>query len=95
MWRIWKILTAATDDWGVLIDGMGPKVQALVNDAIKYGSVLPESMRPMLQAFVDAGELVDENGNKMTDLGKLTFAKDLAGSVELLVSKLDELIRSS
>jgi hypothetical protein len=90
----WKILTAATDDWGVIIDKMGPKVQSLVLDAIKYGSTLPEAMRPMIQAFVDAGALVDENGEKLTDLSKLTFAKDLTKAVDDLIKKLDELIET-
>jgi hypothetical protein len=88
----WKILSAATDDWGVLFDKMGPKVQDLVSDAIRYGSVLPSSMKPMLEAFVNAGKLTDDTGEKLTDLSKLHFAADLSEMFEGLMAKLDDLI---
>jgi uncharacterized protein YukE len=88
----WNILSAATDDMGVVFAGMGEQVQQLVNDAIRYGAELPAAMRPMLQAFIDAGQLVDENGNKLTDLSQLNFAEDLTEQVDRLIEKLDELI---
>lgn len=90
----WKILTAATDDWGVIIDKMGPKVQSLITDAIKYGLELPAAMQPMIQAMIDAGELVDNNGDKLTDLSQLNFAKPLTEMVEALIAKLDELVEA-
>lgn len=88
----WKVLSAATDNWSVLIKKMGPEVQSLVLDAIKYGAELPSNMRPMIQAFIDAGALVDENGEKLTDLSKLTFAADLSKMFDQLMTKLGELI---
>lgn len=87
----WKTLTAATDDWGVLFDKMGPKVQDLVLDAIKYGTELPASMKPMIQAFIDAGRLVDENGDKLTELTQLNWAVDLEEMVATLVSTMQDL----
>lgn len=90
----WNILTAATDNWGVLIDEMGPKIQDLVTDALRFGSEIPAAMEPMLQAFVDAGELVDENGDKLTDLSRFNFAKPMEEMVDALILKLDELIEA-
>lgn len=88
----WQILTAATDDWSVLFDKMGPKVQDLVTDAMRYSLELPSAMKPMIQAWIDQGRLVDAAGEKLTDLSKLTFAADLSEMFETLMTKLDELI---
>ncbi len=88
----WNLLKQVTDDTGVLFDGMGEKVQQLIDDAIRYGAELPADMKPMIQAFIDAGVLVDENGQKLNDLSQLTFAEDLSAMVEQLIAKLDELI---
>jgi hypothetical protein len=71
---------------------MGEKLQELVNNAIKYGLELPASMKPILQAMVDAGLLTDDAGNKLEDLSSLTFAADLTGMFQTLIEKLDELI---
>jgi hypothetical protein len=42
--------------------------------------------------MMKAGELVDDNGDKLTDLSQLTFSKDLSQQFDDLISKLDELI---
>ncbi len=88
----WDILSAATDDWALLIDKMGPKVQSLVLDAMKYGSELPSSMKPMIQAFIDAHKLVDANGVALTDLSQLNWATPIEEMFETLIGKLDEFI---
>jgi hypothetical protein len=71
---------------------MGPKVQQLITDAMKYGSELPAAMKPMIQAWIDAGRLTDENGQALSDLSRLTFAQDLSKMFETLIDKLDQFI---
>jgi len=95
----WKILTAAGADINVIlssmnpnVQGMGEKVQELVNQAMKYGLELPSSMKPILQSMIDAGKLTDDTGKKLTDLSGLTFAADLTKMFDELMTKLDELI---
>lgn len=87
-----KLLTENGADVNAVIAGMKDEVQELVNKAIKMGLTIPESMKPLLQAMIDAGELTDENGEKLTDLTKLTFARDLQADFQTLIDKLDELI---
>jgi len=90
----WKEYQAALKAVADSTKGMGQRVQELVLQAIKYGLELPESMRPIIQAMIDAGALTDENGDKLKDLSKLTFAKDLSKMFDELIKKLDELIVS-
>lgn len=88
----WETLSKATTDLGPVFDGMGLKVQDLVTDAINSGAKLPAAMKPMIEEWVKAGRLTDENGVKLTDLTKLSFAEDLATMFETLIGKLDKLI---
>jgi len=104
----WNTLTAAGADVNVILGlmkdktgeytltagGMGEKVADLVKQALKYGTELPAGMQPIVQAMLDAGMLTDENGKKLSDLSKLTFAKDLTQMFDQLISKLDELIKA-
>jgi hypothetical protein len=87
----WNLLTGAGADVGSVMGGMKDKVQGIVDQALKFGAAIPESMKPMLQAMADAGELVDADGNKMTDLGKLSFAEDLTQKIGDLVDVLQKM----
>jgi hypothetical protein len=88
----WDILSGVADNLGVVMDAMQPKVQALVDDALKYGLTLPASMEPMVRAMIEAGRLTDENGDKLTDLAKLTFAETLEGKINDLIEVLKEFV---
>ena len=97
----WKILLAAGADINVILSsmnpevkGMGVQVQALVTQAMQYGLELPSALKPILQAMIDAGLLTDENGKKLEDLSKLTFAADLSKMFDELMKKLGELIET-
>lgn len=87
-----ELLMLAGADVGVVIDGMKDKVQKMVSDVLKSGLAIPEAMRPLLEKMVEAGELVDENGDKLVDLSKIKFTKPLEKMVDDLIKKLDELI---
>ena len=86
------LVSAGVDPAVLATSGMGEQVQGLVDAALAYGSALPETMRPLLEAMRKAGTLTDEAGNQMEDLSKLTFAEDLSGMFETLMEKLDALI---
>ncbi|MCR4301788.1 MAG: DUF1825 family protein [Sulfuricaulis sp.] len=86
------LIAAGANPAMLALSAMGDKTQELVDLALKYGMELPESMKPLLQAMIDAGTLTDASGKKMTDLSKLTFAKDLTKMFDELIAKLNELI---
>ncbi len=92
-------------DFDILVNGAGmsmdhlmektrDQVQKLVLDALTAGLVLPESLRPWLQRFVDVGLLVDGTGSKLTDLSGLQFQVPLSQKIDELIDKLHELIDS-
>jgi TP901 family phage tail tape measure protein len=72
--------------------GMHAQIQDLVLKAISYGVELPSAMKPLLEQMIKAGDLVDADGNKLTDLSQLTFAADLEKDFDKLILKLEELI---
>lgn len=76
----------------VVIEKMGPQVNDAVQQAIKFGTEIPASMRPMIEAMASAGQLVGENGEKLTDLGALKWATPIEESMKELVRLFKELI---
>jgi hypothetical protein len=86
-------LVHAGADVGAVLNGMSDEVQGFVDDALKYGVSIPHALRPLLQQMLDAGLLVDENGDKLTDLSKLTFADSpLEGGIQDLEAAIRHLI---
>jgi hypothetical protein len=71
---------------------MRQSVQDIVTEALKAGLKIPESMRPIIQAMIDAGLLTDEFGNKLTDLGGIDFEVPLTERIGELVDALMKLI---
>jgi hypothetical protein len=87
-----ETLRDAGADMGAVFEQSAPKVQKMLDDALKAGLSLPESIKPWLEKMVDAGLLVDDTGEKLTDLSRFTFTETLEASVDRLITKLDELI---
>ena len=79
------------DMTGVL-EGMADEISKLVQDAIKFHGTLPENMKPWIQKLIDAGLLLDENGNKITDMSQLKFGEPMKSELEKLTEELDKLI---
>lgn len=88
----WKLLQAAGADTNTVLVGMQKSVQDLVTDALRMGLKIPESMRPIIQAMIDAGLLTDQFGTKLTDVGGLEFEQPITAAIDKLLAKLDELI---
>jgi hypothetical protein len=72
--------------------GVKDAIEGLVRSSEKFGTEIPANARPMIEALERAGELTDDNGEKLTDLTKLTFGKDLSEDFQTLIDKLDEFI---
>ncbi len=87
-----KLLIDNGADVAAVVEGMSGKVNEYFQNVQRYGLSVPENMKPVLQAMVDAGKLTDLNGDKIKDLSDVKFAPTLEDSVKKLVDKLDELI---
>lgn len=90
--RKFQLLVDNGADVGAVIGGMGEKANEFLANAKRWGLELPASMRPLFEKMIEAGELVDENGEKVKDLKDIKFGKTLAEEFEPLLAKLDELI---
>lgn len=78
-------------DLNAVLDGMKDKANEFVANSEKFGTVIPENMRPLLQALANAGELVDINGQKLTDLSNLNFGPKLESPFDKIATILEQI----
>ncbi len=86
----WELLVGNGADVGAVMDKMKEQANGFLNNAKKWGLEVPESMKPMLQAMLDAGELTDENGKKLDTLDDVNWGKSIQSAIGDLISKLGE-----
>jgi hypothetical protein len=74
---------------------MKEKFQAAFDTALKFGIELPSQMQPVLEKLVEMGQLIDENGEVVTDLQDtgITFSESFSKSVDRLITKFDEFLQ--
>jgi hypothetical protein len=72
--------------------GVKDAIDGLVRSSLKFGTEIPANARPMIEALQRAGELTDDNGDKLTDLTKLTFGVDVSAQWQTIIDKLGTLI---
>lgn len=89
--RDFMTLRDAGGDVNGLLIGMQDEVQALILDALKFGTALPEAFRPVIQGLIDMGLLTDENGNKLEDLSRFTFTGTLEDAFKEMKTVLEEI----
>jgi hypothetical protein len=86
-WQQWE---QAVGDTQELIRGMAPSVNELVNNARQLGSAIPENMRPMIEAFANAGKLLDKAGQPI-DISTLVYGPAIETEVEKNIKALEAL----
>ena len=79
------------DMTGVL-DGMADEISKVVQDSLKFGTTIPENMKPWIEELMKSGKLVDENGQAITDMANIKFGAAMESDMSKLTRKLDELI---
>lgn len=85
-------LTSAGADVGGVLAGMSDEIQKLVSDSLQFGTAIPENMKPLIENLISAGKLTDDQGNKLTDVGQLTFEKTpLSDSIDTLAKAISDL----
>lgn len=87
IWNDFVLLQRGGADVGTVLSGMQDEIQQLVLDSRAFGVAIPENFKPLIQNLIESGQLVDENGEKLTDLGSLNFG-------DPIVSRLDEIAES-
>lgn len=69
-------------DWGGTLKGMADEINNLVNQSIKLGTKIPENMRPFIEELMRNGQLLDENGQKITDLSNIQWGSKVESQAE-------------
>lgn len=66
-------LKDAGGDVGGILLGMSDEFSKLVQDSVKFGTALPEAMRPLIQNLIDAKKLTNEQGDAFGDITQIKF----------------------
>ncbi len=81
-------------DFNGVLAGMQDEINQVVLDSLKFGTEIPENMRPWIQALVDAGLLLDASGEKITGIDKLKFGPVIKSDIENLNDTIKLLIEA-
>lgn len=86
-------LRAAGVDINAQMRAMGGNIRDFIADAKKGGLEVPESFRQIIQTAIDAGEVFDENGNKITDINQLglKFGTTMETALKTVETAVDRL----
>jgi TP901 family phage tail tape measure protein len=94
-----ELMAKAGGDVGGILFGMKDEISKLVQESITMGTTIPANMKPWIQELIRAGLLTDENGEKITDIGKIKFGDPIKTEFEKisiaildLIAKIQELI---
>jgi hypothetical protein len=100
------LLSKAGTDAGTILFGLKDEIGHLVSDSIKFKTTIPENMRPWIQNLIDTGQLIDDDGQKITDMAAINFGppidsefdivqraiKDTISAINDLIGRIDALI---
>lgn len=86
-----ETITAAGGDVGTVLTGMSDEISALVLEAKKSGTELPAQMKPWVEELKKQGQLVDENGEKITDLAGVKFGEPIKTENDKVRESIGEL----
>jgi TP901 family phage tail tape measure protein len=90
----WAVLAEAQFDVGTMAERMSEKTNEYLSAALTTGAEVPLAMRPMLEKMLEMGLLTDENGEKLTDLGRITWAETMTQGFDRVVGAVERLIAS-
>ncbi len=79
-------------DIGGILSGSSGVISDLVVDARRFGTELPEQMRPWVEELQRTGQLVDENGDKLKSLAGINFGAPIVSEFDQIIAKINELI---
>lgn len=89
-----KLLTASGIGVGTVLGKMGSNLSEFVNASKAAGQAVPEAMRPMIEAAIKNGQLLDENGQAYTSAEQagITFAQTMTQQFQTLIEKIDAMV---
>jgi hypothetical protein len=89
----WADLAPYVSDVNVLANKFLGQVQGIIQDSELAGTAVPDNLKPIIQSLITQGELLDQNGNAITDISTINFEEDpLAKGLDDLNKTLQELV---
>lgn len=92
-----QALERAGGDVGGILVGMTDEMSTLVQQSRRAGTEIPSNLKPYIQSVADAGKLLDENGEAITDLSGIKWGdpvKSQADIAKAAMEKLDEAMQN-
>lgn len=92
-----QALERAGGDVGGILVGMTDEMSTLVQQSLRAGTEIPANLRPYIQSVADAGKLLDENGEAITDLSNLRWGAPVQTQADIAkeaMEKLDEAMQN-
>jgi TP901 family phage tail tape measure protein len=83
-----ELMDQAGGDTGTVLVGVKDELGRLVGQALAAGTALPANMQPWIQELVRTNQLVDENGEAITDISQLEFGDPVKTQWEEISSAL-------
>lgn len=94
IWNAWDTLrTGAGANLSDHIKAMSGKLNDFVKESLKFGTEIPGNMKPMFEEMARQGLLLDENGQRMEDLSRLSFGADVKSEWELIGDEIAKLTK--
>lgn len=94
IWNAFETLRLGGADVNAVLVGMSDEISKLVQDSLQFGTKIPSNMKPMLQSLIDAGLLVDANGEKLLDLTGIEFGDPVKSEWEIIGEAIDKLTKA-
>jgi hypothetical protein len=86
------LLSRGGASMGTILHGMREEISALVRESLKFGTELPANMQPWIAELFNTKQLVDENGEALTDIANLKFGEDLQTTFQRVADSIQDLI---
>lgn len=87
-----EVMRRGGADMGTVLFGMRDEIAKLVLDSAKFGTEIPENLRPFIEHLLETGNLLDENGEVMKELPSIKFGEAMASQLEKASDKLAEVV---
>ena len=87
-----EFMRANGADVNGVLAGMSDEISALVQDSLQFGVAIPDNFRPFIEQLMASGQLLDANGEKITDINSVKFGEKIKVGLEDVVARLDALL---
>lgn len=92
-------LLRGTDNIGAVLFDAREELGQLVKDSLKLGTTIPANMKPWIEDLLASGNLIDANGEKITDISQVKWGEPMKTEAEIaaegwskILDKIDALI---